>query len=50
MLCRSRESILHVLSEQHAWLETYCVASPEPGAAEEAPKAVSKEQPVLSRL
>lgn len=48
--CRSRESVLHVLAEQHAWLTKYCVkrqAEPEVDNEEEAP--IVKEA-VLSKL
>lgn len=45
---RSRESILHVLAEQHAWLSKYCV---ETSSAEEVKEEKAKQkEPVLSKL
>ena len=46
---RARESLLHVLSEQHAWLQRFCVEpAAQPQASLEAEQA--EAVPVLSKL
>lgn len=47
LLFRARESILHVLAEQHAWLTKYCVESAGDGKNEVAMEEGLME-PVLS--
>lgn len=50
LTCRARESLLHVLAEQHAWLSKYCAEPKDSGDASNGAQKAEQAEPVLSKL